>query len=139
MLALVAEVAGLVLFEVVAIDDDRRRGLVLFAFLLAVRIFVRDYQRELLAVRRPRVIHDFAVEAGERARFAAGAIQQPDLFRLLVVAARREERKIFAVRAPARRVLAVLRLRELQRAPAVPVRHPDVRDALVLDEVCSAY
>src|ERR1700754_3155059 len=103
MLALVAEVAGLVLFEVVAVDDDRRLGLVLLAFLLAARVFVRDDQCEPLPVGRPRVVDDVAVESRERAGFAAGAIQQPDLFRLLVIAARGEERKILAIRAPARR------------------------------------
>src|SRR6185436_618996 len=131
MLVLVAEVAGLVFLEVEAIDDDRRRGLVLLAFPLLARIFVCNDQCELLAVRRPGVVNDFAVEPRQRTRFAASAVQQPDLFRLFVIAPRGEESKVLAVRAPARRVLAVLGLCELQLALAVPARHPDVRDALV--------
>src|SRR5262245_49312762 len=139
MLAFVAEVAGLVFLEIEPIDDDRRRGFVLFAFLLLVRILVRDDQGETLAVRRPGVVDDVTVESRERTRFAAGAIQHPELLGLLVAAARREERNVFAVRAPARRVLAVLGLRELQRALTVPARHPEVSDALVFDEVGSAH
>src|ERR1041384_4398143 len=115
MLALGTQVAGLVFLEVVAIDDDRRRGLFFLAFLLLLRIFVRDDQCELLAVRRPRVVDDFAVESRERTRFAAGAIEQPDLFRLFVVAARGEESKVLADRAPAWRGVAVLGPRGARR------------------------
>src|SRR5678816_2073646 len=104
MLALLAEVAGLVFLEIVAIDDDRRRRLVFLTFLLLVRILVGDDQRELLAVGRPGVLDDLTVESRQRTRFAAGAIQQPDLIGLVVIAARGEERNVFAVRAPARRV-----------------------------------
>src|SRR5918992_5086624 len=120
MLALVAEIAGLVFLEVIAVDHDRRRRLLLLALLLPVRILVGDDQRELPGVGRPGVVDDVPVETGERARLAAGAIEQPHLLRFLVTAARRQERDVLAVRAPARRVLALLRLRELQAAAAVP-------------------
>src|ERR671910_3321816 len=102
MLALAAEVAGLVLLEVVAIDDDRRRRLVLFALFLPARIFVGDDQCQPLSVGRPRIFEDIAVESSQRARFAARSVEQPDLLRVVIGAAGREERKIFAVRAPAR-------------------------------------
>src|SRR5688572_1565745 len=130
MLPLGAEIAGLVLLEVIAVDDDRRRRLVLLALLFLVRIFVGDDQRQPLAVGRPGVVDHVAVESGERARFAAGAIEQPDLFRLFIVAARREKREILAVGTPPRRVLALFGASELQGALAVPAHHPHVPDAL---------
>jgi hypothetical protein len=139
MLPLGAEVAGFVLLEIVAIDDDRRRRLVLLAFFLLARILVGDDERQPLAVGRPCVLEHVAVEARERARFAARAIEQPDLLRILVAAAPREEREIFAVGTPAWRVLALLGARELQRALAVPARHPDVLAPLVLDGVRRAH
>src|SRR5678815_1068820 len=139
MLSLVAEVAGFVLFEVVAINDDRRRRLVLLAFLLLVRVLVGHYQRETLAVGRPGVVDHVAVEAGQRARFAAAAIEQPHLFRLLIAPARSDERNVLAVRAPARCVLAVFRLGELQLPAAVPARHPQMRHPFVLDRIGGAY
>ena len=139
VLPLLAEITGFVLFEIVAIDDDRRRRLVFLAFLLLVRILVGDDQRESLAVGRPGVVDHVAVETGERACFAARAIEQPHLLRLLVAAARGEERNVLAVRAPARRVLAVLRLSELQLPAAVPARHPQMRHALVFDRIGAAH
>src|SRR5687767_10564455 len=139
MLALRAEIAGLVFLEVIAIDDDRRRRLVLLAFFLPARIFVGDDECQAPAIGRPHVLDDIAVETRERTGFAARAVEQPDLLRIFFAAASREEREIFAVRAPARSVLALFGARELQRALAVPARHPDVRAALVFDEVRGAH
>ena len=78
---------------------------------------------------------DAALEVADPLRFAAGAIEQPDLpalFLFLVGAARGDEREVLVVGAPARRRLAVGRRGELQLFAAVPLHHPDVGVALVL-------
>ena len=84
--ALAAQVAVDVRLEVVAVDDDRLGGLgrvVLRSSLVVLgrdrRIGVVDDEDEALAVGRPGVVGDAALDVGELDRFPAGAIEQPDL------------------------------------------------------------
>ena len=141
MIAQVLQVAGVVALELVAIDDDGRLRLLLPALdLLGVlaRIGIAHHEHQARAVGRPLVVVDAALDVGELLGLAAGAIEQPDLRALLLlvlVAARRREREVLAVRAPPRTRLAVLARRELHGPRAVPAHHPDVAVALVLLDV----
>ncbi len=111
----VLQIAFAIFLEVVAIDDDRRRGLALPAFhllRLVRRILIVGRERDPRAVGRPLDVGHAALEVADLLRFTAGAIQQPDLpalFLFLVGAARRDEREVLVVGAPARRRLAVRR------------------------------
>ena len=117
--SLAAQVAVDVRLEVVAIDDDRLRRLRLVVLCVSsvVASVATDRDRsttsdEPLAVGRPGVVGDAALDVGELDRFAAGAVQQPDLAVLRPLPGR-DERQVLAVRAPARRRLAVGRRRQL--------------------------
>src|SRR4051794_27900139 len=100
-LALLAEIALDVLLEVEPVDDDRLLGflLVLAACLLVVGfgIGILDNQRQPLAVGRPGVIGDRTLGLGDLLGLAAGAIEQPQLVDLLLVAASRQKGEIAAV------------------------------------------
>src|SRR4051812_33583492 len=77
-----AEVAVGILFEVIAVDDDRRRGLALPVFLLlrvGARVEVIDDQHETLPVGRPRITGYAALDAGELHGLAAAPVEQPHL------------------------------------------------------------
>ena len=129
----------------VAIEHDRRRGLALPALLLlrvVVGVEVAHHQRQPRAVGRPGEILDAALDVGELHRLAAGAVQQPDLGALLLlvlVAARREEGQVLAVRAEARIRLVLGRRGHADLLAAVPARHPDVGVPLVLLDVDRAH
>ena len=132
------EIAGAILLEVIAIDHDRRRGLALPAvhlLRLVGGILILGGEQDARAVGRPLDVADAALEVADLLRFAAGAIQQPDLSALLlflVGAARSDEREVLVVGTPARRRLAVRRRGELQLLAAVPLHHPDVGVAAIL-------
>ena len=100
------KVAFAILFEVVPVDDDRRRGLpfpVFLFFRVVVRIGVVDDEHQTLRVGRPREFGDAALDVRKLLSLTARAVQQPDLrtlFLLRVIAARAEERERPIVRAP---------------------------------------
>src|SRR5262245_50491064 len=129
------EIAGFVFLEIEAVDDNRRRRLVLIVALGAGQRVVEHDERETGAIRRPVVVDHVALELGELLRIAAAAIEEPELIRPILLAPVREESEIAAVRAPAGRVLAVGALRELDGLLSVPARHPKIRGALVASDV----
>ena len=96
--ALAAEISVDVRLEVVAIDDDRLRRLGrigLRRFLVFWRIGgigILDDEDETLAVGRPGVVGNAALDVRQLDGFAAGAVQQPDL-RVLRALAGRDERR----------------------------------------------
>ncbi len=141
MLAEAIEVARAVPFEVIAVDDDRRLGLALPAFhLLGLvgRVLLADDEDQALAVRRPDVVVDTALDLGEPQGLAAPAVEEPDLgaeLLFLLGAAGGEESQVAAVGAPAGRGFAVRARGQPDLLAAVPGDHPQVGVALVLLEV----
>ena len=138
MAAARSEVAVGVFLELVAVDDDRRLGLALPAFLqlrLRVGIGILDLEDHLLAVGRPGHSRDAARDARNPLGFPARTIQEPHLGSLLdflLVAAGREERQMRARRTPARLARARRAPRETRSPGAVPAHHPEIPSLAVL-------
>src|SRR3989441_3752969 len=104
MVAPLPEVADLVLLELVAVDDDRLRSLLvaLLLFLVAgLGIGVQDDERQPRAVRRPGVVLDSPLQVGDPLRFAAGPVQEPDLVGVGGIVAARQGGQGLGVRAEA--------------------------------------
>src|SRR5688500_17849522 len=107
------EITRPILLEVIAVDDDGRRRLALPALeLLGLvgGVLVVGDESDARAVGRPADVGDAALEVADAVRFAARAIEQPDLAAALLLvfgAARRDEGEVLAVGAPARRRLIV--------------------------------
>src|SRR5262245_2956663 len=120
------EIAGFVFLEIEAVDDDRRRRLVLIVALVAGTRVVEHEERETGAIGRPVEVDHVAIELSEQLRIADAAIEKPELIGAILLAPVREESEITAVRAPAGGVLAVGSLRELDGLPSVPARHPKI-------------
>ena len=134
MVVEVDQVALHVLLELIAVNHDRRRRLLLRGrggHRFGLRIGCDE--RQPLAVGRPDEVGDAARQPRELPRLATRPGHRPDLG-LRAVAACRQEREQVAVRAPARLPLALPRVGELDPLGAVPPDHPEVaRHAVVLD------
>src|SRR6185437_4557635 len=120
MIVAVLQIAFVVILEVIARDDDWPgwRGGVRLG-----RVGIFRHEDHALAVGRPRIVGDPTCDAGDPDRLPAPTVEQPELG-FLGALARGEEREIAIVRTPARVVLALLARRRLDRAGAVPARHP---------------
>ena len=132
------EVSVAVELELEPVDHDRllRLGL-LRAFLILRRLGVGivDHEHQALAVRRPVEVLDVPLHLREFFRLAPGSRQDPELGRVVLVAALRQEGQGPAVRAPARRRLGFLARRQAHGLLAVPGRPPDVGLVLVFLDV----
>ena len=111
-----------VLLEVQCVDHDGLgpRG----------RLALHQGEHETLAVRRPRILANVSLDAGDLAGISAAPVQQHEL---PLLGARRgcDKGKIAAIGAPARIAGAVRRGRQRQPLAAVPTHHPDRAACLV--------
>src|SRR4030042_2420897 len=86
MLMPVDEVSLAILFKMVPVDQNRRLGLplpALFLFGIIVRGRVVDNEDKTLAVGRPGIIGDTALDVGQAQGLAAAPVEEPDLRPLL--------------------------------------------------------
>ena len=130
------DVAGLVLLEAIAVNDDRLRGLrgrIAGHPLIGVGVF--GDQRESDAVGRPGVVGDAAGEIGDALRLTAVPVEEPELIGLARIVAAGEKGDVAAIGAPARGVFAGRAPGELDGASTVPARHPDVGVVAVVHRV----
>ncbi len=125
------EITDFIFLEVVAVDHDGRRCLVLVCRVMPWQRVVEHHERELHAIRRPVVVEHVALEVGELARVAAPPVEQPERIRAVFLAATRQEGERRAVGAEGGRMLAVARMGHLHGLAAIPARHPDMREPLV--------
>ena len=98
----------------------------------ALRVGIADHQREPPRIGRPFVALQVALHVGKLRGFAAGPVEQPDLAAFGLSRPRREERQVFIVGTPARRVLVLGAGRHPEVATAVDADHPDVGIVFVL-------
>ncbi|MEJ0046816.1 MAG: hypothetical protein WDN04_12410 [Rhodospirillales bacterium] len=121
-----------ILLELKTVDHDRRRCAI--GFSRSRRVL--DDQRQVAAVRRPRVFVDAARKIGELFRLAAGAVHQPKLAHLRAAGPVGEKRDRAPIRPPARIGLAFLRSRcQLDRLGGIPTAQPDMRIRRIRSEV----
>src|SRR5881227_2824581 len=107
MAPLAAEITVDVALEVVTVDDDRLRRLVLGRVLSRDRIrLLVDDEHESLRVWRPREAGDATLHLRHALRFTAPPIEQPDLGALALLTPRHEG-EVAPVWAPPRSALAL--------------------------------
>src|SRR3989441_11261193 len=107
MLVALPEVPGLVLLELVAVDNDRLGRLLLarllpFLFGVAgIGVGIQDDERQSLAVGGPGEVRHAPFEVADPLRLAAGSAHEPHLIGVLVIIAagqegepRSEERRV---------------------------------------------
>src|SRR5688500_12251777 len=100
------KVAFPILLEAIAVDDNRWCCFSFPAFLLLwliIRFRIRYHKNQPFRIGRPGEVGDATLDVSELLRLAAGSIEQPDLWSLLLlclVAAGGEERQVFVIRAP---------------------------------------
>ena len=127
-----SQVTVAVLLELVAVDDDRRRGLAFPALLqlrLRVGIGILDFEDHLPAVGRPGHTRHAALDVRDALRVPSRAIEEPHLgalLLLLLVAAGGEKGQIRAGGVPAGFARTRGPPRQADLPEPVPAHHPEI-------------
>ena len=114
------EIALDVLLELVAIEDDRMRRAV------GIRRGVVEREHDALPIGRPRIIVHAILDRRELPRFAAVRGKEPELIRLLLIAARGQKGDRARVADELRGVLILGAPRHSSGRGAIPSCEPDV-------------